>query len=357
MTELPRILKQLPPDSGDAVLVTVAAAEGSTPREAGTAMLVTRSRIFGSIGGGHLEFKAIEAAREMSEGHRLVRFPLGPALGQCCGGSASLLFEAVPARQAGGAWWRALDALQDITTPGILVTAAGPGRQSRKLLVFRDSLVGSLEDEGLQRKIVARARLMLRQGATATQADLEEHGEAGLLVYQPVQPGDFDIVLFGAGHVGRALVKVLSDLPCRITWIDSREEAFPETLADNVRTEVSPAPEYDVDEAPRGSYFLVMTHSHQLDLRLSERILKRGDFRYFGLIGSRSKRRRFEKRLRQRGIADDRLNRMVCPIGAAGISGKHPAEISIAVAAQILQLRDAETRQSGAEPAATTLSA
>ena len=90
---------------------------------------------------------------------------------------------------------------------------------------------------------------------------------------------------------------------------------------------------------PAGAYFLVMTHSHPQDEALAERILAREDFAYFGLIGSASKRRQFERRLEARGTPRSRLAAMTCPIGIAGIAGKEPEVIAIAVAAELLQVR------------------
>jgi xanthine dehydrogenase accessory factor len=154
-----------------------------------------------------------------------------------------------------------------------------------------------------------------------------------------VRTADFHLVLFGAGHVGRAVVKVLSEIPCAITWVDSREDEFPQDIPANVQCVCTFDPECEIDAAVAGSYFLVMTHSHALDQTLSERILRRADFAYFGLIGSLTKRRQFERRLQDRGISAAQLAGMSCPIGAEGIYGKEPATIAIAVAAEILQRR------------------
>ncbi|MGH6913625.1 MAG: xanthine dehydrogenase accessory protein XdhC, partial [Geminicoccales bacterium] len=147
------------------------------------------------------------------------------------------------------------------------------------------------------------------------------------------------VVLFGAGHVGKALVRVLGELPCRITWIDSRAEQFPSAVPPNVVVDCTETPQYAVDRAPAGAAFLVMTHNHALDLKLCETILQRRDFAYFGLIGSATKRAKFVKRFEARGIASEVIDRMVCPIGLPGLAGKHPGEIAVAVAAQLLLAR------------------
>jgi xanthine dehydrogenase accessory factor len=241
-----------------AVLVTVLSAEGSTPREAGAKMVVFAGGFEGTVGGGHLEHKALSEARDLlaaaergeALGPVVREFALGPSLGQCCGGRATVLFETV-----GAARW--------------------------------------------------------------------------------------NVALFGAGHVGKAVVKLLADLPCAVTWIDARESEFPEPLPPNVRRVVTDAPEEEVRALPPGADVLVMTHSHQLDLEIVEAVMKRGEYRYLGLIGSRTKRARFEQRLLAQGRSAAELARLTCPIGLPGVGGKEPAEIAIAVAAQLLQQRSA----------------
>jgi xanthine dehydrogenase accessory factor len=146
------------------------------------------------------------------------------------------------------------------------------------------------------------------------------------------------VALFGAGHVGRALVRLLGDLPCRVDWIDARRAEFPQELPGTVRAVVTDAPADEVPDLAPGCDVIVMTHSHGLDLQILEAALRRPDLRYLGLIGSRTKRARFEARLAERGFTPDDLARIVCPIGVPGAGGKLPAEIAIAVAAQLLQL-------------------
>lgn len=231
------------------VLVTIIEERGSTPRNAGSKMVVTAERIFETIGGGHLEYKAMELAREMltsrSQDTRLERFSLGASLGQCCGGATVLLFEPMGQPQA-------------------------------------------------------------------------------------------QIAVFGAGHVGRALVPLLASLPCKVRWIDSRENEFPEHIPAGVVKIVNDEVVDEVDNMPPGSYYIVMTHNHQLDLELTAAILKRGDFAYYGLIGSKTKRVKFEHRLRERGFADTLMARMRCPMGLAEVKGKLPVEIAVSIAGEVI---------------------
>lgn len=166
-----------------------------------------------------------------------------------------------------------------------------------------------------------------------------EKGFAALL--DPLVPTDFNIALFGAGHTGTAVVRTLTGMDCSLRWIDSRRGVFPERLPGDVTCIETAHPESEVAAMPAGAYYLVMTYSHALDYEIVSRVLARGDFAYCGLIGSISKRRRFERRLRKEGIRESMLERLVCPIGIAGIDSKQPEAIAIAVAAELLQIRSA----------------
>lgn len=330
------------------VLVTVVAARGSAPRAAGAKMAVSRDAIAGTIGGGHLELQAIEIARGILAGAEddaatgaLKRFPLGAALGQCCGGSVDLLFEPVV---ADAAW---LKPVHDAYASGrtcVLVSAAA-GANPGKRVVFPDGALGSLGSARLDDAATVAARELLASGE-ATLRRVGNDQASAVLFLDPIRVVSFNIVLFGAGHVGRALVRTLTGVPCRITWIDERASEFPSELPVHARAVVTDAPDEEVDAALPESYFLVMTHSHALDQALAERILRRNDFSYFGLIGSATKRRLFERRMAERGVPKDRFARMTCPIGVRGITGKEPAVIALAVAAQLLQVREAQSQQS-----------
>ncbi|NRF88569.1 xanthine dehydrogenase accessory protein XdhC [Burkholderia gladioli] len=170
------------------------------------------------------------------------------------------------------------------------------------------------------------------------------------------RPAPMHVVLFGAGHVGHALVALLAHLPCLVQWVDTRDECFPDEVPLNVQPEPTDTPDAVVDAAPPGSYFLVMTHNHALDFALAERILRRDDFAYFGMIGSRTKRVKFERRLIDRGVAPEHVADMICPIGVNGIVDKAPPAIAVAVCAELLQARNGAARAwrktAAADPAA-----
>lgn len=236
-----------------AIEILVLETRGSAPRAAGTRMWLGPAGTRGTIGGGNLEYTALKVAREMllsAETQKERRFALGDSLGQCCGGSVTLLFTKKP----------------------------------------------QIEPESEPR---------------------------------------FDVVLFGAGHVGKEVARILGRLPCRLTWIDPRPDIFPAAVEPNTRVVIEEEPAWMVDEAPPGALYLVMTHSHALDLEIVERVLKRNDVAFLGLIGSETKAAKFRLRLQQKGISPERL---VCPIGLVK-AGKHPAEVAVSAVAQLLARR------------------
>ena len=334
---------------GRATLVTVAGVTGSAPRESGTTMVVTRDTVHGTIGGGHLEFEAIRIARDaLSESALatwIVRFPLAARLGQCCGGVAKVAFSTLD--RSAAEWIDAVAASARANAAIVLVSHVDNGEQaSRRLLVSADDVRGSLGDSTLDSAIVAMARARLATNATG--ASLVATSAATTLLMQIERPEPFRILVFGNGHVGRALVRVLSVLPAQIQWIDSREGDFPPDMPENVEIVVTDVPEAELREAPAGAFVVVMTHSHALDFALIDAALGRDDWSYLGLIGSKAKRAQFEKRLAAGGHAPEALARIVCPIGlrAGGIRSKEPGAIAVAVAAELLQMREAVTAHS-----------
>ena len=318
-----------------AVVVTVAATRGSVPREAGTRMIVGATALEGTIGGGHLEFEAIRLARDAlstpcTSGNWLVRFPLAARLGQCCGGVASLLFQPVTVN----ATWVEQSArlLADGETFALVTPAGGVTMDSQ--VVRRGA---SLPVAVLPADVLDLSRNML--DTPAAPPTLLLHDRDTYFV-ERMLPDDFRIVLFGNGHVGRALAQILGTLDCAVTWVDQREHAFPTSVAANIAVVATDDPVDEVRNAHRDAMFVVMTHSHALDFDLTSAILARGDFDYFGLIGSASKRAQFERRLVARGFADQAIARMTCPIGTGAIRSKQPGAIAVSVTAEILALRE-----------------
>ena len=310
-----------------AVLVTVAGIRGSAPREIGAKMIVTGAETIGTIGGGQLEYQCTRVAVGLFEDTdmSLRSFPLGSAMGQCCGGVVEILFE--PLTGGMPAWLRDLSALHGQREPAVIMTRIS--RTSPAKFVVTAEQVFSNEESAVDAETVGIARAIL-EGDRKAARDVQ-------LFFEPVVVPDLNIAVFGAGHVGTAVVATLSGLDCNIRWVDSRRNIFRKVPA-NVRPVEAIDPALEVAAMPEGAFYLVMTHSHALDFEICDRILRRGDARYCGLIGSNSKRRRFEKRYRSQGMPQELLDSLTCPIGVDGISGKKPAEIAVAAAAEVLRL-------------------
>jgi xanthine dehydrogenase accessory factor len=311
------------------VVVTVAGIRGSAPREVGAKMIVTENETLGTIGGGQLEYQCTHLAFDLlgdDETPSLRKFPLGSSMGQCCGGVVDILFE--PIASGLPAWLRDLRALHGQHEPAISAThVAG---EYHKCVITADTVYGEAADT-LGIDIIGRARYGLDTDRIAHRSDD--------WFLELVIGSDLNIAVFGAGHVGAAVVKTLASLDCNIRWIDSRRNMLRHTPK-NVRAIETPDPSLEVAAMPPGSCYLVMTHSHAIDFDICDRILQRQDAAYCGLIGSQSKRRRFEKRYRAQGMSDEILEQLVCPIGVAGISGKKPAEIAVAASAEVLQAHE-----------------
>jgi xanthine dehydrogenase accessory factor len=279
--------------SDDAVLITIDSFEGSSPREVGAWMLVLAGEVLGTVGGGNLEHQAIAHGRDLLTkcarepvplltsqtlaGDKVVladelrRYPLGPTLGQCCGGVVHLKFSYISAQDA----------------------------------IKREAALA----------IICWAR------------DLNA----------------FKVALFGGGHVGKALVNVLGTLPCAITWVDSRDEIFPEDVPSHVQCEHSAPVHAAVNDVPAGSYVLIMSFSHAEDLDVVAaclmRLREKNDLPFIGLIGSKTKWATFRNRLEERGFSASEIARITSPIGINCITGKEPEVIAVSVAAQLLQMR------------------
>lgn len=309
-------------EHGRCVLVSIVQAKGSVPREPGARLVVVPGGgFFGTIGGGTLEWQALAQAQSDLEAEapavRLRDFALGPALGQCCGGSATLAFEVLDAH-----------------------TLEGARDFARRERDGRFRTVGRIAADAVERSPEDGPAPEPGSAALADGCLIELFGDA----HRPV-------LLFGAGHVGRALMLALAPLPFRLTWVDSRPDAFPLLLPEAVERVLSNQPAVLLDEAPEGAFVIVMTHSHALDLELVDAALRRPDLGYLGLIGSATKRARFEMRLLEAGLSAGRLSALTCPIGVPGIGSKEPAAIAAAVAAELL-IRDDELRRGRNEPEA-----
>jgi xanthine dehydrogenase accessory factor len=243
-------------------LVRIEKVEGSAPREAGAWMLVAAEDSFGTIGGGQLEYMAIDEARAVlknQRGNRILHIPLGPGIGQCCGGNVEVSIEVLNNK-------------------------------------------GRRDIAQIQRVYIAA---------------------------RPV------VYVFGAGHVGRALIAALALLPVRPVMIDTRATEM-SLVPESVEKYLVPLPEEVVRNAQPASAFVVLTHDHSLDFLITREALKRGDAGYVGMIGSKTKRAVFERWCRGFCDSNIKLDAMVCPIGVTDSNDKRPQVIAAFIAAEVI---------------------
>lgn len=285
---------------GQVARVVVADVAGSAPREVGASMLVWREagRICqeGTIGGGGLE---LNAATRALDGPFLERIPLGPSLGQCCGGAVTLLCEIFDADT--------LKTLQDQTLRAIPLT-------------------------GGEMPLSVRRRLAQTRNSGRTCPAQQFQG----WFLEPIAPPRIPLWIHGAGHVGRALVATLSPLAqFDITWVDTAQDRFPDPLPNGVTCLPTPHPDRAVRLAPQDAQHLILTYSHEIDLALCHAVLSQ-PFAGAGLIGSATKWARFQRRLAALGHRDEQISRITCPIGDPSL-GKAPQAIAVGVAAALLK--------------------
>ena len=292
-------------------MVSVVGAQGSTPRELGARMLVWPERFTGTIGGGALERQGLEQARRLlaqdTRRHVLQDYPLGPLLGQCCGGHVRLLVERVDAESLG---W--LEPAGAAGAPFALTAKFEAGRMHRSL-----GGPGPHGSDGPRTPILEVRCLS-----------------------ETIRPTLPRLVIFGAGHVAQAVARAFAPLPFHLDWLASRDDLRPEAGGTQATILSEDELEEAVEAAPADTMVAIFTHSHDLDYRLTRAALARPELAYVGLIGSRTKRARFDRRLRDDGLTDDDLARLTCPIGIAELKGKEPAVIAVALAAQLLKLTE-----------------
>lgn len=311
-------LQQLLVHGDDAVLVTVAATDGNAARETGVKMIVARDRAFHTVGGGPLEWRAIEIGRLLlrdtapGTARRLERI----ASNEPYGGVATLAFERLTIADLG--WVSALG------------KRFGAGEASVRTVSFADT-----------------SPVLLSDAEPAAVPDCLLW-DAGPLLTETIVLAPFPVMLFGAGHVGAALVRILATLPCQVSWIDDRPAQLAARVGDglpaNVTADACDDPPACVASAPPQSSFVIATYSDALDQVLAERVLRRGDHAYLGVIGSHAKRHAMAHLFAARGIDPLRIGSMHCPIGIEAVRGGAPEIIAVSIAAQLLQVRERRHR-------------
>jgi xanthine dehydrogenase accessory factor len=289
---------------GRVARILIAEHKGSSPREAGTSMLVWDTGFSGTIGGGALEYQAIEVAQKQLENNPITstqRIPLGPNLGQCCGGSVTLLTECFS---------------QDNLPQEGAVFARPTGQDTLEPLWLKRSMAN------------------VRNGTETTQLQFKD----GWLI-EPITQAHQPIWIYGAGHVGRAIIDSLQGLPYDVTWVDTNANRFPDLIPDNVTQLIAQNPALVAKRAPQNAQHYILTYSHAIDLELCHAILSHS-FKSVGLIGSKTKHARFTTKLKNLGHTETQISRIICPIGDPSL-GKEPKAIALGITTALLQERTA----------------
>lgn len=336
MTLLPRDHINVLSASGPVMLVSVAAIKGSTPREVGAFMLIACDRVAGTIGGGNLEHQVILRVREGLAGggtsvptSGIVRFPLGPGLGQCCGGSVEIGFHLLDEAQKADL----CAALADVADQPV-------SQSGRWLMMAVSEDVAGWQIAGTDS---AEAAMLAAGFGTGRGGIVSLNGSERLCLRldQALTP----LWIFGAGHVGKAVIQAMAPLPFDIHLVDAREDYLAGIEDENIDICQSDRPELEVADIPSGAHVLILTHNHAMDFDICRAALMRDDLGFVGMIGSQTKRARFIRRLSDRGAGAAEISRLTCPIGIEGITGKQPVVIAASVAAQLLSVREAQMAQ------------
>ena len=299
------LLRALTDAHFNVVRVVVAGTKGSTPREAGTEMYVWHGGQDGTIGGGQLEFQAIQRARAVLDGYDggVTRHTLGPDMGQCCGGAVTLVTEAFKPTQLpvfGPAFARRVEG--DAPMPGVILRAV---QKTQSLKVP----VPHLFSDGW--------------------------------LLEPILGPATPVVIYGAGHVGQALAQILDPLPdFGVTLADDRQNMPTQYERETLGVFAA------IESSHALTHHLILTHSHDLDLAILHELLGR-QTGSIGLIGSRTKWAKFQKRLKGLGHTEAQLSGVICPIGDPTL-GKHPAAIALGVATDLMRMVNSTSGKRGA---------
>lgn len=288
---------------GSVCRTVIVETKGSVPRETGTEMLIWEGGQRGTIGGGALEF---QATKKSFDGEYLKTVPLGPNLGQCCGGSVTIVNEIFN-----------LDRLDRMNSKKFFSRqVAGSNKKPHSILKLENNI---------NNKSGEKERCLFSKG----------------WLIESIKTNKIPIWIYGAGHVGQALIHILSQLPeFDLTWLDTSKERFPKNIPHNVKVLYSHELPSLTEYAPESCQHLILTYSHALDLDLCHRLLG-SSFDSIGLIGSKTKWARFQKRLTELGHSLDNIQKISCPIGNP-LLGKQPQAIAISVAQELLLNQNAE---------------
>ena len=351
MTWLSSFKKAIALNNG-CVLLTVIETKGSTPCSVGDKIVYSNEQLtFGSIGGGNLEFQALTFAKDLlgkdSNSTHLEKYPLGATLGQCCGGYVKVMFESFVNNgtqlKKKNSWLETVSDLierqQDFVVATIIDNQTDKRNSGKKIVYTANQETPPSSDGGLNGKISTGAYNLLSANDSPTIAQYQSTSESLIEVcYEKVSNTELHpVAIFGAGHISRALMPILTKLPIRIFWIDDRAQQFEQYQGDTSQINII-CDDFisGLADLPDETYCLVITYSHQMDFDICEKIISRNSFTYLGMIGSRIKGNKFKDRLLQKGYPKGTVDKFICPIGAKQKFLKSPTAIAVTIAMDLL---------------------
>ena len=330
------------------VLLTIISTKGSTPCSNGDKIVFSGAEsVFGSIGGGNLEFKALSFAEELlslnSNGTYLKKYPLGASLGQCCGGYVNVMFESFIQSDATNSWIETVSNLLQDNEDFIVATIVDSNSEiefsSKKFVYLDGNLSPNIDDKKISSLITKSAKdlLLLSDSPTIVQFE-NQSGALTEVCFEKVLTSEVQpVVVFGAGHISRALMPILINLPIKIYWVDDRAEQFDKYHGDTSQIDII-CDDFvqSIPDLPDSSYCLVITYSHQIDFEICEKMIIQNNFSYLGMIGSEIKGKKFRDRFHQKNFSEEVINKFICPIGDKQKFLKSPAAIAVTIAMDLI---------------------
>ena len=330
------------------VLLTIISTKGSTPCSNGDKIVFSGGEsVFGSIGGGNLEFKALSFAEELlslnSNSIYLKKYPLGASLGQCCGGYVKVMFESFIQSDSINSWIEIVSNLlhdkEDFVVASIVDNNAEIEYSSKKFVYLNGNSRPSLDDEELSSLINKSAKDLLLFSDSPTIVQFKnKSGSVTEICFEKVLTSEVQpVVVFGAGHISRALMPILVNLPIKIYWVDDRAEQFDKYQGDTSQIDVI-CDDFvqSIPDLPDSSYCLVITYSHQIDFEICEKMITQNNFSYLGMIGSEIKGKKFRDRFHQKNYSEEVINKFICPIGDKQKFLKSPTAIAVTIAMDLI---------------------
>ena len=334
------------------VLITIIATKGSTPCSNGDKIVYSSNDvIFGSIGGGNLEFKALSFAKEMlnfnNNSNQLIKYPLGATLGQCCGGYVKVMFESFirpnSSLKVKESWVEKLSSLFKNSEDFVLATSIDNNQNTKlerhKFLYTQKSFYSSSSDKQLSQFVKNHASKLLQASQSPTIVEfIDDEGLKSEICLEKVASSELlPVAIFGAGHISRALMPILINLPVKLFWIDDRQEQFDKYLGDTSQIKIICDDLVEsVSDLPDNVYCLVITYSHKIDFEICEKMIIQNNFSYLGMIGSSIKGKKFRDRFIQKSYAEEVVKKFTCPIGEKQKFLKSPTAIAVTIAMDLI---------------------